>query len=117
SGPAALPPERILRAATRGGAAALGLEPGAGSIVAGAPADLVLVDGESPRLQPLVHGERVSTVYGNLVFAATAADVTDVMVAGAWRVRDRHLVGLDAPELWRELAAAGRALHDTLKDA
>lgn len=117
SGPGVLPPERILRAATRGGAAALGLPHGTGTITAGAPGDLVLLDAESPRLQPLVHGQGVSTVYANLVFAATAADVTDVMVAGAWRVRERRLVGLDASELWRELAAAGRALHDTLKDA
>lgn len=116
SGPAALSPERILRAATRGGAAALGLAEGAGSIAAGAPADLVLVDAESPRLQPLVVRDDFDTVYGNLVFAATAADVTDVMVAGTWRVCERRLVDLDAAEIWRELAAAGRALHDTLED-
>ncbi|MFL6140035.1 MAG: formimidoylglutamate deiminase [Frankiaceae bacterium] len=77
----------LLAAACAGGAAALG-RPDAGRIAPGALADLVTVGLGSPRLAGAAPGLLVEHV----VFAATAADVTDVVVGGRPVVRDgRHL--------------------------
>ncbi len=107
-GAGAVPAEQILRIATRGGAAALGVEQ-SGAIAAGWAADLVLLDARSVRLQPLVHRRDYSIVAANLVYAATGADVTDVMVAGRWRVRRRRLLAADGTPLDVLLAELGRA--------
>ncbi|HYZ99512.1 MAG TPA: formimidoylglutamate deiminase [Acidimicrobiales bacterium] len=79
----------LLAAATSGGCRALGWADGgapSGGLVPGAPADLVVVDRASARLAGLDlarHGA------AGVVFAATAADVTDVVVGGRTIVRDR----------------------------
>jgi len=103
-GAAAMPAEQILRIATRGGASALGVA-SSGVLAPGWAADLVLVQADGVHLQPLIHRPQHSNVAANLVYAATGADVTDVMVAGQWRVQDRRL-----------LAADGSALADLLTD-
>lgn len=113
-GAAALPAEQILRIATLGGARALGL-PATGALVPGWTADIVLVDAESVRLQPLIHRRDFSNVAANLVYAATGEDVTDVLVGGRWRVRRRQLLtpdgtGLDA--ILDELRRAAARLYD-----
>jgi 5-methylthioadenosine/S-adenosylhomocysteine deaminase len=110
----ALPAERILRIATRGGACALGVS-GTGAIAAGRAADLVLVDAGSSPLQPLIHRSEYSNVAANLVYSATGADVTDVMIGGAWRVRERRLRARDGsrPEaILEELGRAATHLYD-----
>jgi 5-methylthioadenosine/S-adenosylhomocysteine deaminase len=108
----ALPAEQILRTATRGGARALGEAERLGSIEAGKAADLLLLEQASPRLQPLLHRPGFSNVAANLVYAATSQDVTDVMVAGRWRVRDRRLLTADAGRIWDEIGAEARILYD-----
>ncbi len=113
-GAGAVPAEQILRMATRGGAAALGMED-TGAVRPGWAADLVLVDARGLRLQPLVHRQEYSNVAANLVYAATGEDVTDVMVAGRWRVRRRRLVAADGTplaEIVRELGQAAAHLYD-----
>jgi 5-methylthioadenosine/S-adenosylhomocysteine deaminase len=109
-----LPADRILRCATRDGACALGESQTYGAIVPGLSADVILVDTSSPRLQPLVHRDTFTNVAANLVYAATAQDVTDVLVRGRWCVRDRRLVVADQDRLWEELARAAASLHDTI---
>lgn len=69
--------------------AALGF-PDAGTLAAGAQADLVTVDLGSPRTA----GIRADGVF----FAASAADVTDVVVAGRQRVSGRVHLGIERPE-------------------
>ena len=98
----------LARALTEDGAAAIGWD--AGRIAEGALGDLVTVSLDSPRTAGARHGDALAHV----VFAATAADVTTVVVGGDTVVRDgRHLsvpdVGL---ELERAIGAAlGRAAH------
>ncbi|MGH7482571.1 MAG: amidohydrolase family protein [Longimicrobiales bacterium] len=116
-GPAALGPERILRSGTAAGAAALGLPANAGRIAPGAPADLALIDAATARLRPLLHDEHFSNVAAGLVFSATGQDVTDVMIDGHWRVRDRRIPGVDQDALWDELQEAGVELHQRLRAA
>jgi 5-methylthioadenosine/S-adenosylhomocysteine deaminase len=109
-GAAAAPAEQILLMATRAGAAALDGAGRFGAVAAGMDADLILVDVRNPRMQPLLLDGEASNLAANLVYAATAADVTDTMVAGRWIVRDRHLLTADAQSLWNELEKAARAL-------
>jgi formiminoglutamate deiminase len=84
----------LLSAACPGGAAALGWSE-AGALSAGCVADLVVVDLGSVRLA----GTPPEYLLDALVFAATAADVRDVMVDGRWVVRDRRHVALDVAAL------------------
>jgi 5-methylthioadenosine/S-adenosylhomocysteine deaminase len=114
-GAAAMPPDRILHAATRAGAAVLDGTGAPGRIAEGLAADLILVDVRNPRMQPLVLDRQQSNLEANLVFAATGADVTDVMVAGRWVVRRRRLVNIDARTAWRELRNASRQFRARLQ--
>lgn len=82
-----------------------------GQLREGWAADLILVDAGTPRMQPLVHHNGFSNAAANLVYAATGQDVTDVMVEGEWRVRERRIVGVDAGELWTELGRAAEELY------
>jgi formiminoglutamate deiminase len=80
-------PADLLAAATGNGMAALGWD--AGRLAPGQLADLVTVDPGSVRLA----GARPADAVDHLVFAATAADVTSVVVSGRQVVRDgQHLL-------------------------
>jgi 5-methylthioadenosine/S-adenosylhomocysteine deaminase len=109
-GAGAISPERILYLATAGGAAALGLQR-TGRIATGWVADLTLVDAHSPRMLPLSTRNVWNNIASNLVFSATGADVTDVMVGGRWIVRRRRLTMASARAVRTELARAARTLH------
>lgn len=110
----AMPAEQILRMATRSGARVLGGDGDFGAIAEGWAADLILVDCANPRLQPLVHRDGYSNLAANLVYAATGQDVTDVMMAGRWVVRDRRLLAAASDEVWKELARAATSLYDRI---
>ena len=94
-------PPDLLTAATGSGMDALGWD--AGRLAPGRLADLVTVGLDSVRLA----GARPADAVDQLVFAATAADVTSVVVSGRQVVRDgRHLlVGDVAAALDRAIAA------------
>ena len=89
--PTPVPARRLLEMATRGSAAAIGLEADHGLLAPGAPADLILVDLEQPRLQPF-HSP------AQLVHAGSGADVRTVVVGGRLVVRERQLLSLDLAE-------------------
>ena len=82
---AAVPARAALRAATMGGALALGLDKTIGSIAAGKSADLVALRLDGPELSPCY--EPVS----HLVYAAGREHVTHVWVAGRALVVDGAL--------------------------
>ena len=88
----------LLRAATAAGHAALGW-PEAGTLEPGALADLVTVDLESVRLA----GTSAGSVLDAAVFAATASDVTSVVIGGRQVVEDGRHLEFDVA---RELAGA-----------
>ena len=94
--------EALLRAATADGHASLGW-PDAGEIAPGAWADLVTVSLDSVRTAGAADGVALEAA----VFAATAADVTDVVIGGRDVVRDGvHLLVPDVPgELSRSIRA------------
>jgi 5-methylthioadenosine/S-adenosylhomocysteine deaminase len=86
---AALDAFSALRAATLGGAKAMGLDDRIGSIEVGKQADLVVVDLAALETQPLHH------VLSQLVYATGRHQVTDVWIAGKPKLRERVLVGMD----------------------
>ncbi|GAP11214.1 cytosine deaminase [Bellilinea caldifistulae] len=99
--PTALPALETLAMATSIGAKALHVGHLTGSIEAGKRADLILLDltpvHNSPRFQRDPQG-----IYSQIVYAAKAMDVTDVMVNGQWLMRDRRLLTLNEEEMLRE---------------
>jgi formiminoglutamate deiminase len=95
------PARELLRAATADGYAALGW-PDGGRLEPGALADLTTVSLGSVRLAGTFHSHAPASA----VFAATAADVSDVMVGGRWIVRGGEHLSFDvAAELRTVLAA------------
>jgi formiminoglutamate deiminase len=84
-------PAALLTAVTAGGMAALGWP--AGALRAGALADLVAVRTDTPRLAGVADEDLVA----GLVFAATAADVSHVVVGGRLVVADGRHVAVDVP--------------------
>jgi 5-methylthioadenosine/S-adenosylhomocysteine deaminase len=95
---AAMPAHAALRAATLGGAIALGLDDRIGSIVPGKAADLAAVAFDDIELQPAYD------VVSHLVYACGREHVTDVWVGGERVLQDRKLARLELSDL------QGRAL-------
>lgn len=98
-----------LRAATLGGAKAMGFDHLVGSIEPGKQADLVCVDLSALETQPLHH------VVSQLIYATGRHQVGDVWIAGKPKLRARELVDMDVTRIianvkqWRErIAAIGR---------
>jgi 5-methylthioadenosine/S-adenosylhomocysteine deaminase len=96
--PTVVPAATALSMATRLGARALHLGPITGSLEPGKRADLILVD-----ISPLHNSPRFrrdhENPYAQLVYAAKATDVSDVMVNGKWLMQDRKLLTFNETEL------------------
>lgn len=93
--------DQAWRAATRGGAHALGRDLELGRIEVGFLADLVMLDLDDPTFVPLNSAVR------QLVYTESGRAVTDVVVDGRVVIRQRKLQTMDADELLervRELA-------------
>lgn len=113
-----LTPEEILRAATEGGAKALGFEK-LGRIAPGYQADIVFLDLTAVNWIPM------NDPVNQMVHTEDGASVDSVMIAGRMVVRDRKIVGLDmadlaakaetAVERLRAVNAPNKALYDRLE--
>ena len=105
---AALDAFSALRAATLGGAKAIGFDDRIGSIEPGKDADLVCVDLSALETQPLHH------VVSQLIYATGRQQVSDVWIAGKAKLRQRVLVDIDIDGVianarqWRERIAGIR---------
>ena len=97
--PTALPARTALAMATRLGANAMHIGHLTGSLEPGKRADLILVDLAMLHNAPRFRRDPNNGVYAQLVYAAKANDVTDVMVNGQWVMRDKQLLTLDDQEL------------------
>ena len=97
-----------LRAATLGGAKAIGFDDRIGSLEPGKQADMACIDLADLETQPLHH------VVSQLVYAAGRHQVSDVWIAGAAKLRARELVDMDPAALvanarqWRARMAGVR---------
>lgn len=106
--PTALPARTALSMATSLGARALHLGHLTGSLEPGKRADLIVVDVSALHNTPRFRRDPAG-VYAQLVYAAKASDVRDVMVNGKWLMRARRIDGVDEAELLRHAESyAGR---------
>jgi guanine deaminase len=92
-----------VRLATQGSSRLLGLE--GGTIEAGRNADLVLLDLDHVNWAPL------NNAANQMVWTEDGSAVTDVMIAGEWKLRDRRVLGIDEAKLAREANAAAERLR------
>jgi len=93
--PTTLPARDVVEMATRVGAEALGI--GAKRLAVGEPADLVLIDLDSIRTLPAYDP------FSALVYAAHVEDVTDVLVAGRFLLKDKELLTIDEERVKHEV--------------
>lgn len=106
-----IPAERALRMGTIEGARALGLADQIGSIEPGKRADLALVDLSGLHMSPILQDTDPTgyrNVVPNIVHAAQAADVSDVMVDGQWIVREKEFLPADRERLLEKHERATR---------
>lgn len=103
--PTAMPAQKVFDMATRGGAAALGLEDEIGTIEVGKKADLILVDMKSSSLTPL------RNPISHLVYSANGADVDTVICNGEMLMKNRELLTIDEAEV---ISRAEEASEDLL---
>jgi 5-methylthioadenosine/S-adenosylhomocysteine deaminase len=96
--PTSVPAAAALRMATLLGARALHLGSITGSLEAGKRADLILVDLSPLHNSPRFRRDR-DNPYAQLVYAAKATDVCDVMVNGKWLMQDHKLLTIDESDL------------------
>jgi 5-methylthioadenosine/S-adenosylhomocysteine deaminase len=97
-----MPAKEVIRMATIEGAKVLGMDGRIGSLEPGKQADLIRIDVSAARMQPIYDH------YATLVFSAMPVDVRDVMVAGAWLMRDRDVKTLERRKVMRDaLQVAG----------
>ena len=99
--PGVMPASTVLDMATLGGAKALGLKK-VGKLESGYSADLQLIDAKFPT--PLTS----ENIFEQIVLWRSGEDVSDVMVAGKWQVRDNEIVSIDEDQ-------AREALHTQAK--
>lgn len=97
--PTAATARSLLHLATAGGAGALGLGSGHGTLAPGAPADLIVLDLQRPHLQPF-HSPNLP------VYSQAGSSVRTVIVNGQVVVHDRTLCTIDL----RETCSRVRAL-------
>ncbi|UCF10552.1 MAG: amidohydrolase [Candidatus Bipolaricaulota bacterium] len=96
--------DAVLEMATENGARALGLA--TGTLAVGAPADVVVVDLECAHVQPIYDAQSA------LVYASHSDDVVDVMIDGAFVVREGNLMTVDEDEVRSEVKVRAGRLRD-----
>jgi 5-methylthioadenosine/S-adenosylhomocysteine deaminase len=111
--PSVLPSAAVLRMATLGSAAVLGLGDEIGSIEVGKAADLAVIDLRRAHAHPLIRRGR-GNVVEQLVWSCSAADVRHTVVAGNVLMEDGALLTLDLAEA---VDAADRESLDLLTRA
>ena len=98
---------RALEMATLGGARSLGIQDRIGSLEIGKEADVVAIDLSPPETRPVYHP------ISQIVYAASAQQVSDVWVAGRRLLEHRRLLTIDLDEAsgraetWRRRIAGG----------
>lgn len=96
--PTALPAKNALYMATSMGARALHMGDITGSLEVGKRADLAIVNLATLHSSPTFRRDP-NAVYAQLVYAAKAADVSDVMANGRWLMRSRQLLTVNEADL------------------
>lgn len=104
-GPEAMGAQTVFEMATRGGAAALGLENQIGSIEGGKKADIVLLD-----LEAVWNPYQAGDVYSTVVYSGSPENVHSVLVDGCWLYRNKEHTTLDQTRTVKDAARELRHL-------
>jgi len=99
--PTTLPARQAVEMATLMGARALHIDNLTGSLEPGKRADLIAISLDDVRNTPYFRRDPHS-LYSRLVYATHQEDVRDVMVNGAWVMRDRQVLTVDVAALRSE---------------
>ncbi|HYB02906.1 MAG TPA: amidohydrolase [Nitrososphaerales archaeon] len=91
--------EKAFSMATIEGAGVLGLEREIGSLEKGKKADIILVDLDQPKFQPLLRG-KFDNLLPNIVYGAHGENVDTVFVDGKLLVENRKVRGVDEKEIF-----------------
>ena len=105
--PRALLPEQALEMATRNGAKALGRDE-LGSLEAGKKADIVLLDLDASRTQP------IHDLVSNIVFSASSSQVKHVFVDGRHVLKDFNVQGISEKQLIASAKAETKEIRDLI---
>jgi 5-methylthioadenosine/S-adenosylhomocysteine deaminase len=104
--PLSLNAGEVLKMATTGGAAIMGLEKEIGTLEKGKRADIIVVDLNHPHLCPLY--DPVSA----LVYSANGADVKDVIVDGRILMKEREFTTIDPDEVMGRVKEISEKIRD-----
>jgi len=99
-GAASMSAESVFGMATLGGAVALGMADEIGSVAAGKRADIVFLDLQRAWNPIGVSGP--SSIYSSIVYSASPANVSAVMVDGSWLFRSGRHQSLDEEHVVRD---------------
>jgi len=103
-------PHEILRAATTGGSRAMRLEPLAGRLTPGAPADVILLDLNTAPFTPLNNLER------QLIYCEPRESVLHTIIDGHVVVRDRRVQTFDEDAILGEVRDLAPAVSEFIAD-
>ena len=109
SDPTVLPARQALEAATIGGARALHMADITGSLEPGKRADISTVTVDGMHNQPHFR-HNPDAVYSQLIYAAKATDIQDVICNGRWLMRDSLLMTIDEDMTRIEAADVARQI-------
>jgi len=104
--PLSLNAGEVLKMATTGGAAVMGLEKEIGTLEKGKRADIIVVDLNHPHLCPLY--DPISA----LVYSANGADVKDVIVDGRVLMKEREFTTVDPDEVMGKVKDISEGLRN-----
>ncbi|MEA4812073.1 MAG: amidohydrolase [Anaerolineaceae bacterium] len=114
SDPTALPARQALEMATIRGAKAMHIDEFTGSLEPGKRADLITVEMDGVHNAPRFRRDP-NGVYAQLIYAAKAADVRDVMVEGRWLMKERQLLTVDEKAAMQEAQLLAEKIDAFLK--
>jgi 5-methylthioadenosine/S-adenosylhomocysteine deaminase len=109
--PLAMPAWQVLRAATIGGATALGIGDVTGSLEVGKAADLIVVDATRPPMAPVLL-EPARNIVPNLVYAESGSNVVLNMVGGRVIYRNGEYTLIDEAATKQAVVAAAKRFTD-----
>lgn len=112
--PTALPAKQTLNMATRMGAKAIHIDDITGSLEIGKRADLILISLKPTHNSPSFR-HHPDAAYSQVVYAAKATDVSDVMINGKWVMRDHQLKTLDENQLIDEAQTYAKKIDAFLR--
>lgn len=109
SDPTVVTAKEALELATIGGARAIHMEDKIGSLEPGKFADLIFIDMNKPHLTPSYN------IYSSLAYTVKSSDVTDVIIAGKWILKDQKFTELNEEEILKKARTIQKAIEKSLE--